>query len=241
MTKPTTTTVWLDYAANAVDQPVLYISGPMRGIPDDNFPTFNEVAAALRSIDFTVNNPAENFNGDRGRDWAEYMHADLIMLLESDGIVLLPGWENSEGAKLEYSVAKAIGLEFYEAQKLNDEWVIVSLWDEPEGGHTIPPEMPEMRDAETIDQEARRLVYGERAKVYGHPRGDFDKIAGIWAAILGTPVTAEQVAVCMAGLKLARLASSPNFRDSQVDVIGYILCLARLQEDVTAWNEQMST
>lgn len=85
---------------------------------------------------------------------------------------------------------------------------------------------------ETIDQEARRLVFhGPRQQDYGHPREDFTRIAQIWSAILGTEVTAEQALIMMAGLKLARLSTSFQHHDSKVDVIGYMLCLDRLAGD----------
>lgn len=90
---------------------------------------------------------------------------------------------------------------------------------------------------ETIEDEASRLVRnGARQGTYGHPRGDFDTIARIWAAILSksngfeVKVEAEQVALCMAGLKLSRLARDSGHHDSKVDVIGYMICLDRLDE-----------
>jgi hypothetical protein len=50
---------------------VVYVSGPMRGRPDFNHPTFNEVADVLRDRGLgnedddhpRVTNPAENFGG----------------------------------------------------------------------------------------------------------------------------------------------------------------------------------
>lgn len=85
---------------------------------------------------------------------------------------------------------------------------------------------------EHIEQEARRLVHGERAQTYGHPRGDFDIVANLWSALLGVEVTAEKVAILMIAFKLARLSKTPTHRDSKVDVIGYVLCLERLMEVV---------
>lgn len=86
---------------------------------------------------------------------------------------------------------------------------------------------------ELIENEASRLVRGgERQANYGHPRGDFDTIAALWSPILGTEVTAERVALCMIALKLARLVSNPKHHDSRVDVIGYAICLDRLDEEI---------
>jgi Domain of unknown function (DUF6378) len=84
----------------------------------------------------------------------------------------------------------------------------------------------------TIEQEAGWLVRdGDRAKTYGHPRGDFDRVGKMWSAILGIPVTAEQVALMMIAFKLARATQTPQHRDTQVDIIGYTICLDRLNEE----------
>lgn len=73
---------------------------------------------------------------------------------------------------------------------------------------------------ETILEEAQRLTHGERQASYGHPIDDFSRTAAMWQAILGCPVTAEQVAMCMIAIKLSRLCHTMR-RDSVVDVAGY--------------------
>jgi len=75
----------------------------------------------------------------------------------------------------------------------------------------------------SLPDEAVRLVSGDRAKVYGHPADDFGRAALIWSGVLGHPVTAEQVALCMLGVKMARLHHTPDHRDSVVDAHGYLL------------------
>lgn len=75
---------------------------------------------------------------------------------------------------------------------------------------------------ETLTAEAQNLVNGNRNEDYGHPAQDFDRAAKIWSAILGVPVTGEQVALCMVGVKLAREVHKPK-RDNLVDGIGYLL------------------
>ena len=211
-----------------------YESGPMRinGRTGFNYEVFNEVQVALQ-FDISqpgdvILNPARNFDGDSTRPTEEYLTLDLRQVLEADVIVLLPGWENSEGAKLEVSVAKATGKRFMLA-----EGEIGTIGNGPFGRawkFTPMAKLPD--DVEGIEQEARRLVYGERAKTYGHPRGDFDRVAGMWAAMLGIPIDAERVALMMVAFKLARLAATPEHRDSQVDVIGYVLALDRLLRSV---------
>lgn len=84
----------------------LYLSGPMTGLPEFNYPAFRQAAKTLREKDFDVFDPSEMFGGDPTRERFEYMREDIKALLECDLVVLLPGWENSEGAKLEVEVAK---------------------------------------------------------------------------------------------------------------------------------------
>lgn len=94
-------------------QPIVYIAGPMRGLPDFNYPAFANAAARFRALNLAVINPAENFGGRQDLEWETYMRADIGHVLTSDGIVMLEGWEGSEGATLEHSIATAIGLEVW--------------------------------------------------------------------------------------------------------------------------------
>lgn len=87
----------------------VYISGPMSGIADFNFPVFNAAAAALRSAGYDVVNPAE-VNTDQGMSWEQCLRADIKLLCDCDTLALLPGWENSKGAHLEVHVAHRLGL-----------------------------------------------------------------------------------------------------------------------------------
>ena len=80
---------------------------------------------------------------------------------------------------------------------------------------------------ETIFEEANRIVGGDRRQDYGGVRGSFDKIAMVWAAVLGVDVAGEQVALCMIGLKLVR-ESHVHKRDNRVDIAGYVLCLDQM-------------
>ena len=50
---------------------------------------------------------------------------------------------------------------------------------------------------------------------------NFKDIADGWSLILKTEVTREDVALCMAWVKMARLAKNPNHKDSWVDIAGY--------------------
>lgn len=87
----------------------LYISGPMTGLPDNNFPAFNRAAAALRSQGYAVVNPAE-LNPEGSKTWHECMRVDIRELCTCQGLVLLPGWQRSQGAQLELQIAHRLAL-----------------------------------------------------------------------------------------------------------------------------------
>jgi hypothetical protein len=73
---------------------------------------------------------------------------------------------------------------------------------------------------EEILQEAMRLTSVDRAAQYGDAKDNHERIAKIWSVLLGVEVTAAAVALCMAGLKLARLAHSYS-DDSFIDLAAY--------------------
>lgn len=77
-----------------------------------------------------------------------------------------------------------------------------------------------LQPKETILEEAQRLITGDRNRTYDHPLDNFQRIADIWSVVLGIKVTAEQVGLCMVGVKLAREAYMPK-RDNLVDGAGY--------------------
>lgn len=87
----------------------VYISGPMSGIADHNFPAFNAAAARLRAAGLEVVNPAE-INVDTALGWHECLRKDMSALAECTTLALLPGWQNSNGAHLELHVAHRLGM-----------------------------------------------------------------------------------------------------------------------------------
>ena len=72
----------------------------------------------------------------------------------------------------------------------------------------------------TILEEAGALVAGVRQEAYGDPSEMHAKIAAIWSVILGHEVSPRQVALCLAGMKLAR-ESHRHKRDNLVDLAAY--------------------
>jgi hypothetical protein len=87
-----------------------------------------------------------------------------------------------------------------------------------------------MMTPKDIADYAVSLVSGDRQNDYGHPLDDFTRAGKIWEAILGVPVSAEQVALCMVGVKIAREVNRQKI-DNAVDGIGYFLTLTMVQQE----------
>lgn len=104
-----------------------YLSGPMRGYPNFNFPLFDDVATRLRQDGVIVYNPSENDQatypdidkwpgfaaGDTTQCPKFNLHLalrwDFARILESNAIIMLPSWRQSVGAKAERYVAESTG------------------------------------------------------------------------------------------------------------------------------------
>lgn len=87
-----------------------YIAGPMRGHPELNFPKFNKWAKIIREVwNEEAVNPVD-INPNPDADYNECMRADIKALCDCDGIFLLSGWDDSEGANAEYQVARILKL-----------------------------------------------------------------------------------------------------------------------------------
>lgn len=182
----------------------VYISGPMTGLPEFNYPAFHEAEEILKASGWEVLNPARNFNGETHHERKDYLRLDVADLLDADAIFMLPGWQNSYGARIEYQVAQALELDI----KGDDD------------GFGAP-----------IEFAATQIVRnGERQQAYGHPRDDFERTAAMWSGIIGKTVSAQDVALMMAALKISRLIATPGHRDSVMDLIGYTICYSRLDE-----------
>lgn len=237
-----------------------YLSGPMTGYDDLNYPLFHAATGVLRDKGYEVTNPAEAFDGDQSLDPTVYLRRDIESVLQADFVVVLEGWEASKGACLEASVATGIGTPVYRYEDILGETHAPPLLlelstaaipagspgavpaaealpqlleprPEPEKSvAVVAPQSAQPQPAESILQEAERLVYGDRQQSYSHPLPDMTRTGQLWAPLLGLKeVTAEQVALCMIALKLSRLCENYK-RDSLVDVAGYALCIQRMQD-----------
>lgn len=105
------------HLAAVLDHGRVYVAGPMTGLPEWNFPAFNAEAARLRALGYHVENPAENPDPPC-RTWEAYMRLALRQMLTCGTVALLPGWQNSRGAKREVAVAEELGLRVVMAAEL---------------------------------------------------------------------------------------------------------------------------
>lgn len=87
----------------------IYIAGPMTGLKDLNFPAFHAVSEKYRALGYEVVNPAE-LCPDKTSSWLDCMRADIKALVDCEQMVMLPNWENSKGARIEYDLAWAFGM-----------------------------------------------------------------------------------------------------------------------------------
>lgn len=97
--------------------PLYYLAGPMTGLPEQNYPAFDEAKHALEEKGLRIASPHDiQFKEPNGRGslpWEVYMKAGLKMMLECDGIILLPGWVHSHGARVEFDLATKLNLDVY--------------------------------------------------------------------------------------------------------------------------------
>jgi hypothetical protein len=71
-----------------------------------------------------------------------------------------------------------------------------------------------------ILEEAARLTAKDRQNIYGDPRTNHCRIADLWTTYLEHEITPQQVAICMALVKVARLMQTET-EDSFVDLAAY--------------------
>lgn len=96
----------------------LYLSGPMTGLPDWNFPKFHEYALILRQRGHTVVNPAENFDGCTDLPRWMYLRLAYEQVPSCEAIAVMPGWGASMGAWGEIRIARDVGIPILDADSL---------------------------------------------------------------------------------------------------------------------------
>lgn len=130
----------------------VYLAGPMTGIPQFNFPAFAAATDDLRARGYDVVSPAEIDNEETraaalaspdgapgsgsaaNETWGDFLARDVKIIADTgiEGVVVLPGWEDSRGARLETFVGAALCglpvLEYVRALLPVSRSVLVAAW-----------------------------------------------------------------------------------------------------------------
>jgi hypothetical protein len=94
-----------------------YLAGKMTGIPQHNIPAFDAAATRLRELGHDITSPAElddpatraaalaSPDGsplDTNETWGDFLARGVKLIADRvDGIIFLPAWDTSRGARLE--------------------------------------------------------------------------------------------------------------------------------------------
>ena len=192
---------------------IIYISGKYSGSIAENIKEARKVAIEVWESGHVALCPHLNtahFEEDCKLEYDDYIKGDLILLERCDAILMLEGWEESQGAQIELQYAEKLGLPVY-----------------------YYPDIPKERD---IFEHARQLVYGVRNKDYGHPAKDFECSATIFKAHIKNkygvdiPLDATDIPIFMQGVKISREGNRHKY-DNILDGIGYWATLHRIYDE----------
>ncbi|QGJ94983.1 nucleoside deoxyribosyltransferase [Gordonia phage RedWattleHog] len=93
----------------------IYIAGPVSGHADYNRPAFEEAARVVREHGHAPVVPIdlEPVVPGQEKSWNYYMRLALRALLDTEAVLVLPGWMNSRGATIERSLALELDMPVY--------------------------------------------------------------------------------------------------------------------------------
>ena len=89
----------------------VYISGKITGLPIKEVRTkFNAAQNFCEIYAQEIVNPMEINKISKKKTWIDYMIRDIKALETCDAIFMLKDWGQSKGARIEYEIAKELGL-----------------------------------------------------------------------------------------------------------------------------------
>lgn len=96
----------------------IYISGRISGRPlSQAKQEFEHAEVKLRKFGFFPVNPMNNGLPDDA-SWEDHMGRDIAMLLRCQAIYMLPDWQQSEGATIEYLIARQRRMQIFKAESI---------------------------------------------------------------------------------------------------------------------------
>lgn len=104
-----------------------YLSGPMKGYVNKNFPAFEATAATLREAGFTIVSPHEIEVPQRVgmATVVDYLRADMRALLDCTDIILMQGWPQSRGCNIELAIARELHMGVHFFDPLTEEVIVM--------------------------------------------------------------------------------------------------------------------
>ena len=98
----------------------IYIAGKVTGLPQQEVvDKFAKAQKVIEEMGFEVINPIVVVN-DFNTPWNVAMKMCLTALFDCSGIVMLPCWEDSKGARIEKELASSLGVELLYLEKWNN-------------------------------------------------------------------------------------------------------------------------
>jgi nucleoside 2-deoxyribosyltransferase len=101
----------------------IYIAGPVTNDPD-YMQKFERAAEMLADEGYEPVSPVAPGLVD-GWEYRDYINRGLRMLMDCDGICLLPGYKDSKGTLVEIRYATLCELQFMYIVQILDEWRIM--------------------------------------------------------------------------------------------------------------------
>ncbi len=134
----------------------IYLAGPMRGMPQFNFPAFYRYAYELRQQGHEVYNPAEiGISQDNIR--AIFARETSWICQEAEAIYLMPGWAGSKGARAERALAEALDLQ---VDYLQDQICVNNSPSEPESSITFRSRLRKLQESVSPVKDSMELRGG---------------------------------------------------------------------------------
>ena len=102
----------------------IYLSGPMTGIPNDNAEAFFKAEIHYQRLGYQVTNPyrlgvryaqMHEYDSTKEINYYKLLANDLVHMIPCSEMALLPGWEQSDGVKIELFWAEKLKLPVFYA------------------------------------------------------------------------------------------------------------------------------